>query len=59
MTISRFILLTMKNTSDLLCRANQSVSESRAFYEIMWKFTVQQDRPQMTTQHGDCALHAG
>jgi hypothetical protein len=53
--ISRWILLTMTNVSDKLCRENQNkilcsktCSENRAFYEIMWKNMVQPDRPQMT-----------
>ena len=33
--------------------------ENPAFYEVMWKNTVQPDRPQMTIQHRACALHAG
>jgi hypothetical protein len=28
-------------------------------YEIMWKNTVEPERPQMTTEYGACALHAG
>jgi hypothetical protein len=33
--------------------------KNRAVYEIMWKNTVQPDRPQMTIQYGACALPAG
>ena len=33
--------------------------ENRAFSEIMWKDTVDPGRPQMKTQYGACALHAG
>jgi len=33
--------------------------ENRGVYEIMWKYIVQPDRPQMTIQYGACALHAG
>jgi len=33
--------------------------ENRDVYEIMWENTVEPDRPQMTTQHGACALRAG
>ena len=32
--------------------------ENRAVYEIMRKNTVELDRPQITIQHGACALHA-
>jgi hypothetical protein len=35
-------------------------SENCAVYEIMWKYMVQLDRPQVTIQYGACAaLHAG
>jgi hypothetical protein len=34
-------------------------SENRAVCEIMWKNTVQQDRPQMIIHYGACALRAG
>jgi BarA-like signal transduction histidine kinase len=33
--------------------------ENCAVYEIMLKNVVEQERPQMTIQHGACALHAG
>jgi hypothetical protein len=32
--------------------------ENRAVYEIMWKTTVQPDRPQMAIYHGARALHS-
>ena len=47
----------MRNVSDKICTENQNTHfvfskffflESRAFYEIMWKNTVEPDRPQMT-----------
>jgi len=34
-------------------------SENRSVYEIMWKYMVQQDRPQTTIQYGSYASHAG
>ena len=34
-------------------------SENRAVYEIMSKNVVEPERPQMTIQYGECALHAG
>ena len=57
--ISLWILRRMRNVSDKSGRENQqyvlySVTflffpfENRALYEIMWKNTVQPDRPQMT-----------
>jgi hypothetical protein len=30
-----------------------------AVNETMWKSMVEPDRPQLTTKHGACALHAG
>jgi len=58
MTISRCILLTMRNVSDKVAeeiKTHISCSitppppplENRATYEIMWKNTVQLGRPQM------------
>jgi hypothetical protein len=46
----------MRNISDRCCRENQnthfminnSFSENRAIYEIMWKNMVEPDRPEMT-----------
>jgi hypothetical protein len=34
-------------------------SENHAVYEIMSKIIVELEKPQMTTQYGACALHAG
>ena len=57
MVISCSVLLTMRNVSEKGCRENQKkcfkfsnffFSENRVVYEIMWKSTVQPDRPQMT-----------
>jgi hypothetical protein len=56
MTVSSWILLTMRNVSHKSCRENQTtqfmtnnfVSENRAIYEIKWENTVKPDRPQMT-----------
>jgi hypothetical protein len=36
----------------------QILSESRTFYEIMWRNMVQPDRPHMTVEYGACALRA-
>jgi hypothetical protein len=57
----------MRNISNINCRENQNTGfifnnfppENRAVYEIMWRKLVESERPQMTTQHGACALHAG
>jgi len=38
---------------------DNSFSENRAVYEIMWKNVVEPDGPQTTIQCGACALHAG
>ena len=52
--ISRWFLLRMRNISDKSCTENQmhftfsNFSLSKVAYEIMWKNTVQPDRPQMT-----------
>jgi hypothetical protein len=67
MIISRSILLRMRNISDKSCREipnthfmfNNFFSENRAVYEIMWKNTVEPERPQISIQNGACALHAG
>jgi hypothetical protein len=34
-------------------------SENSAVYKIMWRSTVEPDRPQMTVKYGACAFHAG
>jgi len=36
----------------ILC--STTFSENRAIYEIMWKNTIQTERPQMTILHGAC-----
>ena len=53
--ISRSILLRMRNVSDTICRGNEDTHFvftnfifNRVFYEIRWKSTVEQGRPQMT-----------
>jgi hypothetical protein len=56
MTISRRILLRMRNSSDKSCRENQNTcfmvsnfsSENRVVYVIIWKHMVEPDRRQMT-----------
>ena len=50
------VLLRMKNVSDKSCRVNENTFfcvkffflKNRAVYEIMWKNTVEPDRPQVT-----------
>jgi hypothetical protein len=67
MTKTPLLLLRMRNISDKSCIENQDThfmfnnffSESRGVYEIMWKNTAVPDRPQVTIQHGACALHVG
>jgi hypothetical protein len=66
--ISHRILLRVKVFSRQICRNNQNTHfmftnsppppESRAVYEVMWKNTVQPDRPQMTMQYGVCSFNA-
>jgi hypothetical protein len=65
-TISRLILLRMRNVLDKSCRENQNthfvfnncIPKIVPFYEIMWKNMIQPDRPHMTIQYGACVLHA-
>ena len=67
MTISRSVLLSMRNVSDRNCRDSQNThfvfnnffSEYHTAYEIMWENIVQLDRPLMMMQYGVCALHVG
>jgi hypothetical protein len=55
-TISRSILLKMRNVSGEICRKNQNThftfnnrfSENRTVYEITWKNLIKVDRPQVT-----------
>jgi len=57
LTMSRSVLLRMRNVTDKSCTENQNthfVSNNffyinRAVFEIMWENAVQPDRPQMTT----------
>ena len=56
LTISRPTRLRMKTVSDKRCRGNQNTYflpqnfffENRVVYEIMWKNTLQPEKPQMT-----------
>ena len=67
MTISRCILLGMKNILDKICTENQTAnfifnnffSENRATYEIMQKNMGEPETPHMTVEYGACALLAG
>jgi len=50
--ISRSLLLRMRNVSDKSCTENRNnffFPKNHVIYEIMWKITVEPDRPQMTT----------
>ena len=53
----------MKNGLDKSCGENQNSTffspENRTVYEIMSKNVVDTEGPQMTSQYGACALHAG
>jgi len=54
--MSRSFLLRIRNVSDKSCRENQNTNygfskfskKNRAFYQIMWKNTVERGRPQVT-----------
>ena len=59
----------MRNVLDKICRENQNThytkdtqylfSENRAAYEIMPKNVMEHEGPEMTSQYGAYALHAG
>ena len=56
----------MRNALEKSCRENENTfyvqqlfSENRTVYEIMSKNTVEIEGPQMTSQYGASALHAG
>ena len=58
MIISRSVLPSMRNVADKSCRENQNthylvsnIFRNRAVYELMWKATVELDRPQMIIWH--------
>jgi hypothetical protein len=65
--ISRSVLLRIKTVWEKGCRENQNTpfmfsnffSKNRVVCEVMWKNTVEPDRPQMAIKYGACALHAG
>ena len=56
MTLSRTILLRMRNISYKICRESQNTHfmfndffyENRAVYELIWKNMVESERPLMT-----------
>ena len=56
MAITRSIFLKMRNVSDKLCTDNHNthfkfnnfLPQNRAVYDLVWKNTVQPDRPHMT-----------
>jgi hypothetical protein len=48
-------MLRMRNVSDKYCRESSNTHfmlENPAAYEIMWKYMVEPDGPQVTIQHG-------
>ena len=73
MTISRWILLSMRDVLDESCRENQNTHfmfnflfiylfffvEHAAVYGIMSKSVVEPEGPRMTSPCGACALHVG
>jgi translation initiation factor RLI1 len=66
MTISRWILLRIRNYLDKSCRENQITFyvqqlslENRTVYEITLKNMVKPEWPQITSQYGAYALHVG
>ena len=64
MTISRWILLTIRNVSNKNCKENQNthfmfsnfLSENRSVYEIMSKNVVEPERPQIIRRMPCCML---
>jgi hypothetical protein len=67
MTISRWILLRIKDLLDKSCRENQNTHfmfnsfspQNHTVYEIMSKNVAKTEGPQMTSQYGTYELHAG
>jgi hypothetical protein len=64
MTISRQIILRMRNVLDKSFRENQNTHsitffETPAVYEIILKIMVESEGPQMTSHYGTYDLHAG
>jgi hypothetical protein len=67
MTISRSIILRMRNVLDKSCRENQTThfmfsnfySENLTVYEIKSNNMVETEGPQMTPQYGAYKLRAG
>jgi len=56
----------MRNVSDKICTENQNthfvlnnIPPRKVVYEIMWKSTVEPDRPHMAIQYGACVLRVG
>ena len=58
----------MRNISNKICRENQNThfmfknfffSENRAVYEIMSKYLMEPERPEITIQYDACDLLAG
>jgi hypothetical protein len=45
-------------THILRSATQKHLPENRAVYEIMWKYMVEADRPQMTIKYCACVLHA-
>jgi len=61
MNISGSVLFRIRTVSDKTTThlMVNNFSENGAVYEIMGKNHVEPDRPQMKTQYGACAVHAG
>jgi hypothetical protein len=68
LTISRLIVLKMRNVLGKSCRENENTQfifnnffspENRTLYEIMSKNWVETEGPQMTSQHGAYTLRSG
>ena len=65
MTVSRWILLRMRNILDTGCRINENIFYfqyiflNRALCKMISKNMVEPEWPQMTSQHGEYELQAG
>ena len=61
------MLLILRNVLDKSYRGNQNThlmfnnffSENHIIYDVLSKNVVQLERPEMSSQYGKCALHAG
>jgi hypothetical protein len=57
-TISRSVLLRMRNVSGKICRKNQNTRffENRAVYDILWRSIVELDKPHDNRAHALCTM---